>query len=285
MPPLALRAGWRGPAVHVKLLDFGIAKLLEPEPDRTERDTREGEPPSCTSSGWALTPEYAAPEQLTGRAVTTATDVYSLGVLLYLLLSGRHPAGRGLLSPAELISKIVDTETPRLSDAVTMDMPANTRDDGDAVPSTPAAVAACRNTTLEKLRHTLRGDLDTIIAKAMKKNPAERYPSVAAFADDLQRYLDERPIAARPDSLAYRALKFTRRNRMSMALAAAVLIALVGGLIGTVTQARRATRQAAFAEAAAAARRSAPRGRRARSVISRCGSCRKPTTSTISARS
>ncbi len=82
----------------------------------------------------------------------------------------------------------------------------------------------------------------------MKKNPAERYPSVAAFADDLTRYLEERPIAARPDSLAYRALKFTRRNRMSMALAAAVLVVLVAGLIGTVTQARLATRQAAFAE-------------------------------------
>jgi len=236
------------PTVHVKLLDFGIAKLLEPE--------LEGElsnaPPVITitrDSGWALTPEYAAPEQLTGRAVTTATDVYSLGVLLYLLLSGRHPAGRGLLSPAELISKIVDTESPRLSDAVTMDMPANTRDSGDVVPSTPAAVAACRNTTLEKLRHTLRGDLDTIIAKAMKKNPAERYPTVGAFADDLHRYLEERPIAARPDSLAYRGLKFTRRNRVSMALGAAMLVALVGGLIGTVTQAQRATRQAAFAEA------------------------------------
>lgn len=235
------------PAVHVKLLDFGIAKLLEAEPDSDLASA----PASVTftrDSGWALTPEYAAPEQLTGHAVTTATDVYSLGVLLYLLLSGRHPAGRGLLSPAELISKIVDTETPRISDAVTMDMPANTRDDGDVVPSTPAAVAACRNTTLEKLRHTLRGDLDTIIAKAMKKNPAERYSSVMAFADDLQRYLDEQPIAARPDSMAYRALKFTRRNRLSMALAAAVLIALVGGLIGTMTQASRATRQAAFAE-------------------------------------
>jgi serine/threonine protein kinase len=238
------------PAVHVKLLDFGIARLLESEPGSESADA----PPAVIitrDSGWALTPEYAAPEQLTGRAVTTATDVYSLGVLLYLLLSGRHPAGRGLLSPAELISKIVDTETPRISDAVSMDMPAttaNTRDDGDVMPSTPAAVAACRNTTLEKLRHTLRGDLDTIIAKAMKKNPAERYPSVMAFAEDLQRYLDERPIAARPESLAYRALKFTRRNRLSMALAAAVLIALVGGLIGTMTQASRATRQAAFAE-------------------------------------
>jgi serine/threonine protein kinase len=238
------------PAVHVKLLDFGIARLLESEPGSESADA----PPAVIitrDSGWALTPEYAAPEQLTGRAVTTATDVYSLGVLLYLLLSGRHPAGRGLLSPAELISKIVDTETPRISDAVSMDMPAttaNTRDDGDVMPSTPAAVAACRNTTLEKLRHTLRGDLDTIIAKAMKKNPAERYPSVMAFAEDLQRYLEERPIAARPESLAYRALKFTRRNRLSMALAAAMLIALVGGLIGTVTQASRATRQAAFAE-------------------------------------
>jgi eukaryotic-like serine/threonine-protein kinase len=237
--PIAATAAGAGGAVHVKLLDIGIAKLLEPE--------LESGTPSATEAG-ALTPEYAAPEQLTGHAVTTATDVYSLGVLLYLLLSGRHPAGRGLLSPAELISSIVDTEAPRLSDAVTMDMPADAQGDIESRPSTPAAVAARRNTTLEKLRHTLRGDLDTIIAKAMKKNPAERYPSVAAFADDLQRYLEERPIAARPDSLTYRALKFTRRNRISMSLAAAALFALVAGLIGTVTMARRATRQAALAE-------------------------------------
>jgi serine/threonine protein kinase len=230
-------------SAYVKLLDFGIAKLLDPDPDH--------EAPTETNAG-TMTPEYAAPEQLTGSAVTTATDVYSLGVLLYLLLSGRHPAGRGMLSPAELISKIVDTEAPRLSDVVTRDMPAvaagAAAEDTPPPPSTAAAVAACRSTTIEKLRHTFRGDLDTIIAKAMKKNPAERYPSVAAFADDLTRYLEERPIAARPDSLAYRALKFTRRNRMSMALAAAVLVVLVAGLIGTVTQARLATRQAAFAE-------------------------------------
>jgi serine/threonine protein kinase len=237
--PIGAPAGGTGEPVHVKLLDFGIAKLLEPEPEsRTFSGTE----------GVALTPEYAAPEQLTGHAVTTATDVFSLGVLLYLLLSGRHPAGRGLLSPAELISTIVDTEPPRLSDAVTMDMPPLTAGEDADKPSTPAAVAERRNTTLEKLRHTLRGDLDTIIAKALKKHPAERYPSVAAFADDLQRYLEERPIAARPDSLAYRALKFTRRNRISVALAAVALVALAAGLIGTVTQARRATRQAELAE-------------------------------------
>ena len=225
--------------VYVKLLDFGIAKLLEPE---LENET------SARTEGVALTPEYAAPEQLTGHAVTTATDVYSLGVLLYLLLSGRHPAGRGMFSPAELISTIVDTEAPRLSDAVTMAIPITTTNADDSKPSTPAAVAERRNTTLEKLRHTLRGDLDTIIAKALKKNPAERYPSVAAFADDLQRYLEERPIAARPDSMAYRALKFTRRNRISVSLAGVALLALVAGLVGTVTQARLATRQAALAE-------------------------------------
>jgi eukaryotic-like serine/threonine-protein kinase len=185
-------------AARVKLLDFGIAKLLEPDGPvdaglALTRDTT-----------WALTPAFAAPEQLTGQPVTTATDVYSLGVLLYLLLSGHHPAAAGLRSPADLITAVVDVEPPRLSEIVT-----DAKAHGDA---TIASHAARRGTTPVLLRHALQGDLETIVAKALKKSPAERYPSVAAFADDLRRVLEQRPISARPETMRYRATKFVRRN-------------------------------------------------------------------------
>jgi serine/threonine protein kinase len=193
---------------HVKLLDFGIAKLLEGE-------AGSGEPSALTREGGrALTPEYAAPEQVTGDTITTATDVYALGVLLYVLLSGRHPAGDARRSPADLVKAIVETEPPRLS-AVTTD----------------------------RVQRALRGDLDTIVAKALKKKPEERYTSVTALAEDLRRHLDHQPIGARPDTLGYRTARFVRRNRLSVALAALVLIALLAGLAGTMWQAREAKRQ------------------------------------------
>ena len=201
-------------AGHVKLLDFGIAKLLEsdvpPTEDTVTTLTRDGES--------LLTPEYAAPEQLTGGAVTTGTDVYALGVLLYLLLSGRHPAGEST-TPAERMKAIVDTEPRRVSD------------------SSPRT-----------LRRALRGDLDNIVARALKKRPDERYPSVEALGDDLRRYLAHEPVSARPDSVGYRAARFVRRHRVAVALAAVAVLALAGGLLGTLTQARRATREAAAAQ-------------------------------------
>jgi serine/threonine protein kinase/tetratricopeptide (TPR) repeat protein len=218
----------------VKLLDFGIAKLLEDEaqPGEATELTRE--------AGRALTPEFAAPEQIQGAPVTTATDVYALGVLLYVLLGGQHPAGDKARSPADLIKVIVDAAAPRLSDAVTSTrtLSADTLTDN----------AARRAATPEKLRHLLRGDLDNIVAKALKKNPQERYGSVTAFADDIKGYLEHEPVSARPDSLGYRTAKFARRNRMPVAFSAAVIIALLGGLAGTITQAERAKRQAALAE-------------------------------------
>ncbi|HEY7368319.1 MAG TPA: serine/threonine-protein kinase [Thermoanaerobaculia bacterium] len=214
---------------RVKLLDFGIAKLLEGEAVAGEATalTRDG--------GRALTPEYAAPEQVTGGPITTATDVYALGVLLYLLLSGRHPAQEKLSSPADLLKAIVDTEPPRLSE----------------VAATAGPAAGSR----ERARKQLQGDLETIVAKALKKNPRERYASVTAFAEDIRRYLDQEPISARPDTLAYRAAKFVRRNRAAVALAGLALLALSAGLLGTLTQARRATRHAADAEEQARAAR------------------------------
>ncbi|HEX8814219.1 MAG TPA: hypothetical protein VF753_01850, partial [Terriglobales bacterium] len=148
-----------------------------------------------------------------GGSVTTATDVYALGVLLYLLLTGQHPAGDSQ-SAADLVKAIVETETQRASANISAD----------------AAAAEKRSTTPEKLPRQLRGDLDTILGKALKKNPQERYLSVTAFADDLRRYLKHEAISVRPDTLAYRTAKFIRRNRTAVAFGAAAIALVIGSL-------------------------------------------------------
>jgi len=195
---------------QVKLLDFGIAKLITEEGDAAS-------PTMLTMEGaGALTPRFAAPEQVTGGTVTTATDVYALGVLLYLLLAGEHPAGPGVHSAADLVRSIVEVEAPRASGIAL----------GESI------LAEKRSTTPEKLRRQLSGDLDTILGKALKKNPQERYASVTAFADDLRRYLKHEAISARPDTFAYRTTKFLRRNLAVVSLTS-IAIALVIGSLST----------------------------------------------------
>ncbi len=198
---------------HVKLLDFGIAKLLEPNADA--HPARTSESSAVTREvGRALTPEFAAPEQLSGGALTTATDVYALGVLLYILLTGRHPAGDAVDSRETLVKAIVASEPPLLSDVVQL-------------PNSDATHAAQCGTTPARLRHMLRGDLEAIVARALRKDPAERYVSVTAFADDLQRYLRHDPVSARADTVAYRTGRFIRRHAagVSMSIAAVLLVA------------------------------------------------------------
>ena len=218
---------------RVRLLDFGIAKLLA-------SDSAEGEPTALTREGESvLTPEFAAPEQITGGAITTATDVYALGTLLYVLLAGRHPAGESQRSTAELVRAILEDDPRRVSEAAT------------------AEAAALRGSTAEELRRALRGDLDVIVGRALKKTPGERYASVTAFGDDVERFLGDQPIAARPDTLAYRASKFARRHTAGVGAAVGVLL-LTAGLVTFYTarlarerdrarlQAQRATRASAF---------------------------------------
>ena len=189
---------------EVKLLDFGIAKLLEDseQPGAATMLTREG--------GWALTPEYAAPEQLARGTITTATDIYSSGVLLFVLLGGRLRTS----SPAETMLATMDADFQKIPN--------------------------------------VRGDLATIVAKALKKDPAERYVSAVAFAEDLRRYLNHEPIRARPDSLGYRTAKFLRRRWKGVTIAAA-LVLLVAALTGFYTVRLAAERNHARLEAAKAA--------------------------------
>jgi serine/threonine-protein kinase len=192
-----------------KLLDFGIAKLLDPaSADWTVAETRLGASP--------LTLRYASPEQLRGEPIGTTTDVYSLGVVLYELLAGRSPyAGRDESLPA-LSRAICELEPPPPSAAPRVPRDAEVTAPGwERVEAMPTAVP--------RRRTDLAGDLDAIVLRALRKDPGARYPSVAALAGDLRRFLDGRPVEARRGSRLYRVSKFARRHRLAIAAAAALL--------------------------------------------------------------
>jgi serine/threonine protein kinase len=206
---------------QVKLLDFGIAKLIDAETmggDMTELTQAAGRP---------FTPDYAAPEQVQNGTVTTATDVYALGILLYRLLAGTHPTQSGG-SMVDQLRAVVDSEPTRLSETVAR---------GDEL------TASLRGLSAQRLAKLLTGDLDNILSKALKKNPAERYGTVTAFADDLKRYLNHEPVTACADSLSYRLRKFARRHRLGVGAAAAIALSLMLGLAATIWQAREAAQQ------------------------------------------
>ena len=194
---------------QVKLLDFGIAKLVA---EGSQAETRTGLR--------LMTPEYASPEQVRGEPVTVASDVYSLGVLLYELLARRRPYRLTGPAPLELERAVLEQQPERPSGVVTD----------------------------PRLRRRLRGDLDIIALTALRKESARRYQSVEQLATDLRRHLAGQPVGARPDRLGYRAGQFVGRHRLGVAAAAALLLSLVGGLAATAWQARAAAREAARSE-------------------------------------
>ncbi|MCC7054289.1 MAG: serine/threonine protein kinase [Gemmatimonadaceae bacterium] len=186
-----------------KLLDFGIARLL---------DATGAEGATATETLHALTPEYASPEQLLGAPLSTSTDVYSLGVLLYELLTDQRPFATAGRSLAEITRLVRETEPPL-----------------------PSIVVARRDATLAR---RLRGDLDTIVLMALHKDPARRYRSVEQLSEDVRRHLDRLPVVAQRDRASYRLMKFVRRNRVGVTAATLASLALLGGTTAALWQAR-----------------------------------------------
>ncbi|MEO7117180.1 MAG: serine/threonine-protein kinase [Caldimonas sp.] len=201
---------------QVRLLDFGIAKLLEDERTRETALTELG--------GRALTLDYASPEQIRGEPLGTASDVYSMAVVAYEVLAGSRPYRLKRASAAELEEAIATIESPNAS----------------------------ASATDPRVARQLRGDLDAILNKALKKTPGERYPTMEAFAQDLRRYLAGEPVEARPDGLAYRTGKFVRRYRLQVAASALVSLALVAGASVALWQAHEAQLAAGRAQSEAA---------------------------------
>ena len=196
-----------------RLLDFGIAKLLDPEWLQTSQATTRDRRP--------MTPEYASPEQVRGEPITAATDVYSLGVLLYELLTGHRLYSAARHSWPEIQRLVCEADPPRPS---------------KVVDQTSERIVAARSASVPELRRCLQGDLDTIVLMALRKEPQRRYESVEQLSNDLERYLAGRPVAARRPTLLYRSTKFLKRH-VEAAAALAVAVTLMAGV--SVWQARR----------------------------------------------
>jgi eukaryotic-like serine/threonine-protein kinase len=226
-----------------KLLDFGIAKLISPEAEIGVAETVTGLR--------AMTPDYASPEQVRGLSVTTTTDVYSLGVLLYELLTGQRPHRLKDRRPDDIVRIICEEEPTRPSLAGRRQS-----SDGRSGTSTGDNLAATDNRSLAgkiNPQYAIRnskffsGDLDNVVLMAIRKEPQRRYETVAQFAEDISRYLEGRPVLAHKDTFSYRAAKFVRRHKAGAAAVMLVVLALVGGIVATAWQAKRATAQAKIA--------------------------------------
>jgi serine/threonine protein kinase len=217
-----------------KLLDFGIAKLLH-EADSEQAD-------ATATLFRAMTPQYASPEQVKGEAITTASDVYSLGVLLYELLTGQRPYQLKRQTADEITKAICEQEPTKPSSMLRDQRSEVSKSAPAVVASGPKPQFAIRNPKL------LRGDLDNIILKALRKEPQRRYASVEQFSEDIRRHLEGLPVGARKDTFPYRASKFIKRNKVGVAAAVVILVVLLGGIIATAWEAHKARVESARAQ-------------------------------------
>ena len=199
-----------------KLLDFGIAKLLDPDADGAA---------TFTSLARPMTPDYASPEQVRGAAITPATDVYALGLLLYELLTGHRPYRLATHTPDE-VARVVCEQDPERPSAAVARTETIAHVGGMTETISPASVSATRDGSPARLRQRLHGALDEVVLKALRKDPGERYASAAALADDLRRYLDDQPVAASQGARWYRVARLVRRHRAALATAALVVVTI-----------------------------------------------------------
>ncbi len=245
-----------------KLLDFGIAKMLHPEPDAgTLTATAIGQRP--------MTPDYASPEQVRGEPITTAADVYSLGVLLYELLTGHRPYHFKNRLPQEVERVISEVEPERPSTAVSRTDPISGSDDPSPITITPQSIGENRDETPERLRRRLAGDLDNIVLMALRKEPQRRYASVEQFSEDIRRHLEGLPVIARKDTFGYRGGKFIKRHKVGAAMAVTIFTIVIGFGITMAVQSVRIARErdrALTAEQLAADKRTEAESERDRAI-------------------
>ena len=224
-----------------KLLDFGIAKVLDGRSDAPAAD-------ATAPAHRIMTPEYASPEQIRGEPITTASDVYSLGVVLFELLTGHRPYRMKSRIPHEIERTICEDDPEKPSTAIGRIEEVFGADGTTRITLTPEGVSRTRDGQPHKLRRRLAGDLDEIILKALRKEPQQRYPTVEQLSQDLERHLEGRPVTARKGTFRYRAAKLLRRNKIAAIAIAAVSVSLIGGIVATTWQTRQTETEAGKVE-------------------------------------
>jgi len=220
-----------------KLLDFGIAKLLDVNAEG-------GQAEATMTLFRVLTPAYASPEQVKGEPITTASDVYSLGVVLYELLTGSSPYRGTSHTPQEMVQAVCEFEPERPSTALRR---ATAQSKPESAETSQASTDSVDDTSVQRLSKRLRGDLDNIVLMALRKEPDRRYASVEQFAEDIRRHLANLPVIARKGTARYRASKFLTRHKAGIAATAAIVFILLASLVVTLREARVARQQAEVA--------------------------------------